>query len=978
MRYRILGVLAVRDAEITAGRERVVLAMLLLHPNRIVGADRLIDAVWGDRPPATARAQLQTCVSRLRRVLPPGTILTNPAGYGITVADADLDALTFEQLTLAARAEPEPDGAAARLRRGLDLWRGPALGDIDSAAVRRLAATLDERYAVAVEDWVELELDRGHDRELLGELSALVDRFPLREGLRGQLMRTLCRAGRRADALAEYRRTRAVFAGELGIEPGPELRDLHRRILAGDLPGPPTWAAAGPVRCLPRAVGDFTGRDAVLDRFRSWLATAPAGPAVRVFDGMAGVGKTTLAIRLAELAADRYPDAHLFVDLHGHSARDAMDPGTALAALLRQLEVPPDRIPGPVEDRVALWRSELARRRAVVVLDNAATSAQIVPLLPGSGTSLTLVTSRRRLGGLDDIRPQPLPVLTEAEAADLFIRVAGERAAAEPAAVAEVVRRCGLLPLAIRLAAARLSARRRWRVADLVHRLADAALPELATEDRTVAAAFGLSYGQLAAPHQRLFRLLGLYPGERFDATTAAALADLPLAGAEDLLDVLTDVHLVEEPEPGAFRLHDLMREYAATLAGADPAECHEARLRLFDHTLHGATAVAATLEHPLNRRTLRMGVPRRPDLVTAAAADPHRWLAGQGRDYLAIQVLAESSGVTGYVWRLARAAWRMWYLAAQCDELIEAHERGLVAAEAEADGFAVAVLRNFLASGLYRVGRLAEAAEMLDAAHAGFVKAGDVVAAVAALGNLAVVRLAVGDLDGAATVARDVLARADRLNDLSLSFPMINMMGTVAHRRGWHAESLHWHRRELMVAAATGPAAARYNSLSNVGIARMHLGHAAAERILRLAVSLNRRIRNLTAVAEAAGALGVLYRRRGDFATATRWHRMAVDTAADATSRALAAETLIDFGETLLAAGDRAGAAERFKQAGELAHRTSATFELARSLAGLGAAVAAADPSTARRHYRDALALFRRMNVPPTAEAVQQRLAGL
>jgi DNA-binding SARP family transcriptional activator len=607
VRYRILGPLHVtlggHEAAITAGRDRVVLAMLLLNAGRIVGVEELIDAIWDDGPPATARGQLQTCVSRLRRTLPGAAIATNPAGYGIETTEDDLDVTVFARLTAQGRTQlpSHPDRARKTLRQALDLWRGPALAGIDSRAVRQAAGILDEQHAVVIEDWVDLELAGGRDRDLVADLTGLVERFPLRERLRAQLMLTLYRVGRQADALAEYRRVRRVLHNELGIEPGAGLQELHRQILTGEVAGIGSRASAAgpamtpppaPIRALPRTVGDFTGRAGLLDTLSAEITAALPGPLVRVIDGMPGVGKTTLAVHLAGLVGGRYPDAHLFIDLHGHSARAAAEPAGALLTLLRQLGLPANRIPAGVQERVALWRSELAGRRALVVLDNAAGSAQITPLLPGNGDSLALITSRRRLTGLDGIHPESVRVLTEDEAVVLFTRIVGDRAVAEPAAVREVVGRCGGLPLAIRLAGARLAHRPRWRVADLLSRLSEAALPELVAEDRTVLSAFALSYAQLAPAPSRLFRLLGLVPGERFTAPAAAALAEVDLDEAEELLDGLVDVHLIEEPSPGHYRLHDLMREYAASLVTADGAEYAERALaRLLDLHLHAFRA---------------------------------------------------------------------------------------------------------------------------------------------------------------------------------------------------------------------------------------------------------------------------------------------------------------------------------------------------------------------------------------------------
>jgi DNA-binding SARP family transcriptional activator len=286
MRFAILGPLRAGDAVLTAARDRIVLAMLLVHADRIVALDELVDAVWGEDPPATARGQLQTCVSRLRRLLPPATIWTHPSGYGVRLEPDDLDAAVFAQLVARARAGTDADTSRKLLREALNLWRGPALPGIESRSVRRAATVLDEQHAVATEDWVDLELAGGRARDLIAELGSMVEQFPLRERLRGQLMRALADAGRSADALAEYDRIAAALRDGLGLEPGPELREIRSRVQQGDT-GPDEQV----VRALPRTVSDFTGRGSVLDRLLAAIDDAGDTPVLQVIDGMAGVGK---------------------------------------------------------------------------------------------------------------------------------------------------------------------------------------------------------------------------------------------------------------------------------------------------------------------------------------------------------------------------------------------------------------------------------------------------------------------------------------------------------------------------------------------------------------------------------------------------------------------------------------------------------------------------------------------------------------
>jgi DNA-binding SARP family transcriptional activator/tetratricopeptide (TPR) repeat protein len=909
MRFRILGPLLVGDVVLTAARDRVVLTMLLAHADRVVALDELVDAVWAENPPVTARGQLQTCVSRLRRLLPPGTIQTNPAGYRVSLDPGDLDAAVFARLIAEARGSTDPDTSRKLLREALDLWRGPALPGITSRAVRRAATVLDEQHAVAVEDWVDLELGAGGTPASVAELSRLVEQFPLRERLRGQLMRALADSGRPAGALAEYDRIAAALRDDLGIEPGPALRDLSERIR-----GP----AGSPVQTrssLPRPVGDFTGHADLLARLTAAIAESPAGSAVQLIDGMPGIGKTALAVHLAGLLGDRFPDAHLFIDLHGHSDRAAVNPAAALLTLLAQLGVDPDRMPAGLDERAALWRSELAARRTVVVLDNAASSAQVRSLLPGAGTHLVLVTSRRRLTGIDGARPESVRLLDEDEARQLFGRIVGERAAAEPDAVRAVVRRCGRLPLAIRLAGARLAHRPRWRVADLLRRLSEAALPGLVAEDRTVAATFALSYGQLPEPEQRMFRLLGLHPGGTFNEAAAAALAGLPLADAEDFLAGLVDVHLVEEPDPGRYRLHDLLREYASSVN-----EDGAALSRLFDHVLHTTAAVSRPLESSASVQTRRFGEPLRPDLIPAST-DPVVYLAEERLNLLAVSRAAEAVGAHEIVWQLARAGWALWLRYGPTDDLLETHERGLAAARALGDDAAAGIVANYLASGYHHVARLREAAAMLEVAHASLAKAGNRVAATGAMSNLAVIRVELGDVDAAAAAASAALADRRRRQDLGgLTLSLLNM-GNVEALRGNLAGALAWHRRGLQAAVETGGnTAQRLWALSHVAVLRARLGHPAAERLLELAIAVNARIANRTVQAMTTNALAVLRRDQGRFDEAIALHRRALDVVDEIKERRQLAELKTDLADTLVAAGERRAAEVLYGEAGRLA----------------------------------------------------------
>lgn len=980
MRFRILGPLQIGadldERAITAGRDRVVVSMLLLHPGRVVSVDELLDAVWPDGPPATARNQLQACVSRLRRALPAGAIITDPAGYGIRVGDDDLDALRFTHLTAEARAQAEvaPDDARRRFRTALQLWRGPALAGIDAVAVRQGAAVLDEQRATAIEDWVDLELSGGRERDLIAELVGLVERFPFRERLRGQLMTALYRAGRKAEALAEYRQVCAVLGDQLGMEPGPQLQDLYRRMAADAVAASGDRPTVDAVRCLPRAVGDFTGRGGIVTALCAAIDSAPPGPVIEVIDGMAGIGKTALAVHLAGLVGDRYPDAHLFVDLHGHSDRSPTEPAAALVTLLRQLGLTPDRIPADLDERMALWRAELAKRRALVVLDNATGSAQVRPLLPGSNGCLVLVTSRRRLTGIDGVRPTSIPVLTETEGVDLLSRIVGARVAAEPDAALEVVRRCGALPLAIRLAGARLAHRPWWHVSDLVRRLDEAVLPALAAEDRTVASAFALSYGQLDPAAQRLFVLLGIHPDPRFDALSVAALADLELSAAQDLLDVFVDLHLVEEPGPGLYRLHDLMREYAAILAEADRAgDLPAAMERLVTHYIDASLLLTRAADPTNPWSPAKAG---RPDLI-AAVTDSARWHETHRTGFIRMIDAAARRGQLRPAWRLAKAAARFFFTRGYFDDLVETQVRALAAAQAGGDREGIAGCYYNLASARMVHGRLEESMTLLRQALDLYVGLGDIANASKVRGNLGGLLCMVARFDEAWEVALEGVNDVWR-SGVSYGWQGLTAAGEAAMSQGRYEDALRCHRLYWWVSTFNrnphGPAVA----LGCLGEVRLRTGQP------RLAASLLRAsIERRKAVNYRAGSIGVLtwlaiaYRMLGDLAAAVDQHRHALQVMEELNESRWESVVCNDYAATLLRTGDREAALALHRRAMRAAEQAQIPYEHATALAGIAACLVDDDPATARAHWQQARERFTRMGIPERFD-VERRLAEL
>ncbi|MEU0564069.1 BTAD domain-containing putative transcriptional regulator [Nonomuraea sp. NPDC005983] len=612
LRFAVLGpVRAWRDGqELDLGTplQRSILGMLLLREGRAVTPAEMIDAVWGEDAPPRALGALRTYVSRLRTVLEPDRparsrpeLLTSVGrGYALRLPDGALDLTRFErgiQEAEAARKAGRPAEAARRMRAALALFEGEPLAGAVGPYAEHQRDRLAERRLSVLETLMDVDLELGEHAAVVSELIALTADHPLRERLRAQLMLAYYRCGRQGDALAVFTETREALIEELGIEPGPELAALHQRILAAD----PTLAAAEVVEDqpdedeplpefprpaqLPAAVNDFTGRKEIAGRLRTLLSAQASaeGLPVAAICGIGGVGKTALAVHVAHSTGDLFPDGQLYADLRGYTD-EAISPASALGAFLRALGIPPDIIPEGLSERSALYRSLLAERRVLVLLDNARDAEQVSPLLPGSPGCAAIVTSRVKLADLPSARLIDLDVMEPDEALSLFSAVAGpERVAAEHGAAMDVVAACGFLPLAVRIVAARLAARPSWTVASLVPRLADEQrrLDELRVGNLAVEATFALGYGQLEAAQARAFRLLSLPNGPDVSAGAAAAVLSMTMFETEDLLESLVDASLLEAPAPGRYRFHGLLRLFARReLEKSEPPQAHVMALR--------------------------------------------------------------------------------------------------------------------------------------------------------------------------------------------------------------------------------------------------------------------------------------------------------------------------------------------------------------------------------------------------------------
>jgi DNA-binding SARP family transcriptional activator/tetratricopeptide (TPR) repeat protein len=569
-------------------KQRMLLGLLLCRPGAEVASDELIDALWSSPPPASAANNLRTYVHRLRRVLGEGLITGNGRpGYRLHADRLSVD--TAEFLAWCGEAEAalerdDPVGARTALAAAVALRRGPAFADVGRLdAIGDEAGRLEERWLLAVEQRLEMDLNLGRAAELVGELTALVGRHPYRERFIALLMLALYRSGRQTDALAVYRRAAAVLAAELAVEPGPELTELHRAMLRQDsglerpavaAAAPATAAAVRPAE-LPSGSVHFTGRTRESAALTAALA---AGRRVRTLPivavvGPAGVGKTSLVVEWAQLIAPEFPDGQIFVDLRGFSAEPVTQPADALRRLLWSLGVEANRVPGTADEASALLRSLLYGKRLLIVLDNVVSAGQVAPLLPGGHGNAVVVTSRNRLAGLT-ARHGAQQVLVDALAADEALALIGRiigahRLAAEPDAARELAQRCGHLPLALCIAAANVAEEPAQTIAGYLagHRSGTwvSALRITGDPEQTVMAAFDLSLRSLTTRQQRLLALLGLVPGPHFTVDGAAALAGGDRATAEEDLLRLVHAHLVQRAATDRFAFHDLIREYAAS-----------------------------------------------------------------------------------------------------------------------------------------------------------------------------------------------------------------------------------------------------------------------------------------------------------------------------------------------------------------------------------------------------------------------------
>ena len=914
MEFRLFGdvrvVTAAGSLDVGTPRQQAVLAALVIDAGRAVAIETLIDRVWNDTPPAEVRNVLYSHLSRIRRLLeqaagPSDTAVRlerRHAGYVLDVDPDLVDLHRFGRLVDRGRDERCADADRARaLAEALGLWRGTPLAALTGDWVAQVRSTWHRRRLDAAVRWARAELRLGHPDVVIHTLPDLVTEYPLAEPLEGLFMEALYAAGRGAEAIDRYGTVRQRLGDHLGIDPGPELQALYQAILRGEPPaGPPSEQAvltaprlASPAQ-LPPDVYGFTGRETELRQLEELLteASSPAGTGgtvvISAIHGMAGIGKTALALHWAHKVAGRFGDGQLYVNLRGFDPTGSpVAPTEALRGFLDAFDVPPERIPATLEGQVGLYRSLLAGRRVLVVLDNARDAEQVRPLLPGAHGCMAVATSRNQLAGLvasAGARPLTLDLPTEAEARDLLAhRLGAGRLAAEAAAVDEVIALCARLPLALAIVATRAAMQPVFPLAVLADELREArgglgefAGPDPATDVRAV---FSWSYLQLRPGAARLFRLLGLHPGSDIATPAAASLAGQPITEIRPLLAELARAHLVEHT-PGRYACHDLLRAYASELAESldGDAERDAALHRVLSHYMHSAYHADRLLnpqrDDPATLPSMPPGV--RPEHLTDQR-QAFAWFRAEHRVLMA--VIRQVGADDALIWQLASTLIRYFAYQGHWQDSIDALSAALRAARRLADPVKEAFAHRFLGCTYIRLNRFDDAHIRLRDALDLYQGAGDTVGEAHTHRNHAWLLERQGR-------HREALGHARRALDLfqTAGHPAgqaraLNAIGWFQAMLGDYEEAITYCDRALRLQKELGDRFGQAETWDSIGYAHHHLGrHATAITCYETAAALYREFDDRYNEADTLTSLGDAHHAAGEPAPARTAWRHALD----------------------------------------------------------------------------------------------------
>ncbi|WP_419995160.1 BTAD domain-containing putative transcriptional regulator [Streptomyces boninensis] len=970
--------MAVRGA-----RQRTILALLLLRPGQVVPADVFIDEVWNDSPPATARTQVAICIAGLRKMLRAAgadeeLIVTAHPGYRLDIDPGNVDAGRFDQLVARAAA----DAAAGRTQQAgeaydeaLALWRGSALTGVTGLLVEEEAARLEELRLTAYDDGTEVSLSLGRHAEVLPDLAAMVREHPMRERLHHHLMLAHYRSGRRAEAMEAYRDARRLFSDELGLEPGPELQELHQAILRDDpdlqLPGDQReakeWSPEPERRRLipnelPPDVPGFTGREDELTRLDGLLEAAGEGgsPRVGLLTGVAGVGKTGLALRWAHRVAEHFPDGRLFADLRGYDVGNANATAhDVMSRFLRSLGVPSEEIPAEPEERVPLYRSVLAGRRVLMVLDNVRTLAQVMPLLPSNGC-VVLITSREPMESVVTWPPSArirLGLLAAPEAAQLLGRLVGEeRIASARADAARLAELCDRLPLALRIAGARLASKPHWTVRHLVGRLSNERrrLDELSQGESQVRASLALSYRYLPGEAAELYRLLGLLPVPDFDAWTAAALLGPGLTedcvmDAERLLEHLVDAQLVDVTGSDGggrlrYRLQNLLRLFAHERAVAeDSAESREQALAKVFSSYLTLAVHAHQREYGGDFDVLHGSAPRcevDAELLEELLPQPLEWFERERLSLRAVVEQAAGSGRDELAWELTMLMLTLFETRNYTDDWRICGTRALAAAEEAGNIRGQGAMLHVLGALELRLRRLQQAADCFTRARELFESAGEEHGRALVLRDLSVLDRMTGDLDRSVERLTEASEIFRTVGDLSSLAYALNSLAQTRLEQADPQEALDLSLEALRVAESYTFADSRSAALA---IYRAGQAYLALERPAEAESSFRRVLRIVEVKGDLVGR----------------------------------AHGLLGLGEVLIVKGDEAGARSALTEVAETAERIDSPLVGGRARLVLAEAERdAGREADARQHLEAAAEIFERVGAPLLLEQARRALA--
>jgi DNA-binding SARP family transcriptional activator/tetratricopeptide (TPR) repeat protein/transcriptional regulator with XRE-family HTH domain len=994
--FRILGPVEVglpgSPVPLPGARQKKLLAALLLDVGAAVPHERLVDTLW-ESPPLSARQQIHNSIASLRRILAsaPGNcrITTTPAGYQLHVPAELIDVSLFAALVEESEHLERHDKwgeALGSLERALNLWRGPALAGLSGGSLDTAATHLDGLRVAAVERAMALRLRLNPVSSLVSDLKSLVAQHPYRETLRAQLIEALHHSGQQVEALAVYEEGRQLLAQEFGIDPGPALRHAHLRVLrsspatepdaaeAADPDSATTQLAgrtpAGPGRLqnyLPHSTKEFTGRHAEVSRLNDTALSSPSKALIiSALDGMGGVGKTALAVHLAHELTEEYPDGQYFVELHGFSpGRNPLTPPQALEQLLRQVGTAVEGVPPDLAGRSALWRSLLAGRRALILLDNAVDVAQVRPLMPGATQSLVIVTSRRRLAALEGAVPLSLNVLPPDDAQQLFIKIAGEeRTRDATAGVATVTELCGRLPLAIRIAAARFRDRPSWSIEHLVQQLQDqrSRARFLSAGDRDVMAVLQLSYRHLTAEQQRLFCLLSLHTGEDFDAYAAAALADLPVARAEQVLEALFDDNLLLQHAAGRYQFHDLVRDCSRLLL---PVEIDEntrtaATHRLLDYYL----SLASRWCRPLAKGPFRFAAEtqhRLPHAQAETPAEAAQLLQAEYHNIVAAADYAYRHGWHAYAWQIPCAMQPLLAGMNYGERAYLLFEQALSAASAieRADGRSMAL--TGMASACREAGENHRARALFEQAIGISRAAGNSGHEVFQLAGLGVTLLNDGDLPGAQKVFASGYRTAHALGDRATAALLGNNLGVVTKDLGQYEDALACFTQSAEQGEGISTEDMAILTALNIGIVHQLRDNLEAatgqyEDCLRRSEAIGFDVGKAVALV----GLATVDRSLGNFGRALEHGRDALAVTRRISLWEVQCDALNALGDVFVSTGETTRAEALFAQSEQLAIEHNLPRNAARAREGIAHVhFAQNDLTAARRHWEEALRLF-------------------